>query len=209
MNVRKELNVDDAQSTRERILLAAVKLFTERGYADVSIREIASASGIKAASLYNHFSGKEDLFETIIDTVRDTYMRFFSRMDYGIESANSFADVLDCLFSELDVIYDVLVYYGVSLICAEQFRSEKARSVYHDVLLKVGTEYSTRQFQYCIDRKWVYPFDVEALALLFNNSVLVGTQLRTQEELGREIPFTAKEMFRKLQAYMLDCVKVM
>ncbi|MDL2219314.1 TetR/AcrR family transcriptional regulator [Ruminococcaceae bacterium OttesenSCG-928-O06] len=207
MTVRKELNVDDAQNTRERILLAAVKLFTARGYADVAIHEIASAAGIKAASLYNHFSGKEALFETIIDTVRDTYMLFYSRMDNGMEQAESFADVLDCLFSELDVIYDVLVYYGVSLICAEQFRSEKARGVYHDVLLKVGAEYSARQFQCCVDKGWASPFDVEALALLFNNSVLIGTQLRTQEELGREVPFKAKDMFQKLHTYMLACVK--
>jgi AcrR family transcriptional regulator len=47
--------------TEERILEAATLLFYEKGYHGTSMREVAAAVGIKAASLYNHFPGKEDL----------------------------------------------------------------------------------------------------------------------------------------------------
>ena len=53
------------RSTTERILDAATVLFSEKGYHATTMREIASAVGIKAASLYNHFPGKEDVLHRI------------------------------------------------------------------------------------------------------------------------------------------------
>ena len=50
-------------AARERVLDAAAKLFAERGYAGVTLRDIAAAVGIRHASLYYHVpGGKEELF---------------------------------------------------------------------------------------------------------------------------------------------------
>ncbi|MBI1180914.1 MAG: TetR family transcriptional regulator [Alphaproteobacteria bacterium] len=49
-------------STRERIAVTAARLFSEHGFAGVSMRDIAEAVGVKAASLYNHFDDKESLY---------------------------------------------------------------------------------------------------------------------------------------------------
>lgn len=49
-------------STRDRIANEAAALFAERGFSGVSMRDIADAAGIKAASLYNHFADKEELY---------------------------------------------------------------------------------------------------------------------------------------------------
>jgi AcrR family transcriptional regulator len=43
----------------------AINLFSEWGYDSVSMRDIAARVGIKAASIYNHFSSKTDLFREI------------------------------------------------------------------------------------------------------------------------------------------------
>lgn len=48
--------------TRSRILALAVPLFATTGFAGVSMRAIAKAVGIQAASLYNHFPDKQDLY---------------------------------------------------------------------------------------------------------------------------------------------------
>jgi AcrR family transcriptional regulator len=53
------------RKTEQRILEAATTLFYEKGYHGTSTREVAAAVGIKAASLYNHFPGKEDLLVRI------------------------------------------------------------------------------------------------------------------------------------------------
>ncbi len=48
--------------TRDRISACAATLFADHGFAGVSMRDIADAVGIKAASLYNHFADKEELY---------------------------------------------------------------------------------------------------------------------------------------------------
>ena len=47
---------------RDKIAAEAAELFAESGYAAVSMRVIASKTGIKAASLYNHYPDKESLY---------------------------------------------------------------------------------------------------------------------------------------------------
>lgn len=44
-----------------RVLEAALKLFAERGYAATSVRDVAAAAGVKAASIYAHFPSKEHI----------------------------------------------------------------------------------------------------------------------------------------------------
>jgi len=51
--------------TRDRIMKAAAKLFSEKGYNKVTTREIAAAAGINSASIYNHFSSKDELLKSL------------------------------------------------------------------------------------------------------------------------------------------------
>ncbi|MGO9683364.1 MAG: TetR/AcrR family transcriptional regulator [Beijerinckiaceae bacterium] len=51
-----------AAASRSRIVAAALDLFSTRGYEGTSIRDIASAVGMTTASLYYHFSSKDELF---------------------------------------------------------------------------------------------------------------------------------------------------
>jgi AcrR family transcriptional regulator len=54
-------------STRDVILDAAERRFAERGFAGVSVREIAADAGLKnQASLYHHFRDKRALYEAVL-----------------------------------------------------------------------------------------------------------------------------------------------
>ncbi len=55
-----------SQELHEQILAQAKKLFVERGYKGLSMREIAEAAGLSKAGLYYHFKDKEDLFLAIL-----------------------------------------------------------------------------------------------------------------------------------------------
>ncbi len=55
-----------ARITRDRILDVAEALFAERGFAGTSMRDIAAAAGLTAASLYNHFAGKDALYGAVL-----------------------------------------------------------------------------------------------------------------------------------------------
>lgn len=52
---------------REGILDVAARLFREHGYANVTLRKIAEAAGIKAGSIYYHFSSKDEIVVAILD----------------------------------------------------------------------------------------------------------------------------------------------
>lgn len=58
-------------SRKEQILQAAAKLFSEKGYASTSMRDIATELGIEAASLYHHIKSKEEILETICFVMAD------------------------------------------------------------------------------------------------------------------------------------------
>ena len=55
------------QLSRERILEAAVGLFSERGYGATGVDEIARRAGIEKAALYWHFGSKEGLLAMVLD----------------------------------------------------------------------------------------------------------------------------------------------
>ncbi|HVP31610.1 MAG TPA: TetR/AcrR family transcriptional regulator [Myxococcota bacterium] len=57
----------DPRATRDRILDAAETLFAERGFDGVAVRDIAARVGLNAASLYNHFPGKQALYEAVLE----------------------------------------------------------------------------------------------------------------------------------------------
>jgi AcrR family transcriptional regulator len=55
------------KSTKKRIFEVSLDLFAQKGFDAVSMREIAEAVGIKKASLYSHFSSKDELLEQIFE----------------------------------------------------------------------------------------------------------------------------------------------
>lgn len=53
--------------TRKQILDASLRLFSEKGFARTSVRDIAQGAGITDAAIYYHFASKRDLFEALFE----------------------------------------------------------------------------------------------------------------------------------------------
>ncbi len=66
---------------REEILLAAARLFAERGFAATTTRDIAEEVGIRQPSLFYHFKKKEDILCAIIDAAAAPWLQFSARLD--------------------------------------------------------------------------------------------------------------------------------
>ena len=62
-----------ATSRKEEIIKTASRLFYEKGYQAVSMRDIAADMNIKAASLYNHITGKQEILSSIIMQVAEQF----------------------------------------------------------------------------------------------------------------------------------------
>ena len=73
------------QQSRERILEAAVGLFSERGYAASGVDEIARRAGIEKAALYWHFGSKEGLLAMVLDRMdAEIVESIVKRVDSGV-----------------------------------------------------------------------------------------------------------------------------
>jgi AcrR family transcriptional regulator len=57
----------DAKATRERLLLAAIDEFAERGLAGARIDRIAERAGANKRLIYAYFGSKDDLFDAALD----------------------------------------------------------------------------------------------------------------------------------------------
>ena len=53
-------------NTKDQILSASLKLFSEKSYHGASIREIAKSVNIRESAIYNHFRSKEEILSAII-----------------------------------------------------------------------------------------------------------------------------------------------
>ena len=60
-------------NTKQRILDEALTLFSEKGYANVFVNDIAERVGIKAPSLYKHYKNKQAIFDAIIDEMSSKF----------------------------------------------------------------------------------------------------------------------------------------
>lgn len=73
MFVSEVITLTEIRPTKERILEAAIDLFSQNGFSAVSIRDITRAVGIKESSLYNHFASKDLILEQILGAFRGEY----------------------------------------------------------------------------------------------------------------------------------------
>jgi len=55
------------EATREKILIAAIALFAEKGLAGTSAKDIARVAGVSVGLMYHHYKTKEDMFKAIVD----------------------------------------------------------------------------------------------------------------------------------------------
>ena len=77
---------------RQELLKAAEELFLRKGFQKTSMREIAEMAQVGLGNIYNYFSGKDDLFCTIVYPVTHAFERMLEKHHghYG-------ADVMDLL----------------------------------------------------------------------------------------------------------------
>ncbi len=57
---------------QSEIIFIAKEMFSERGYVETSMRDLAFQLDMKAASLYSHFKSKEDILNIICNETHDS-----------------------------------------------------------------------------------------------------------------------------------------
>lgn len=89
---------EEAEVTRQRLLKAALDVFSRKGYADTRLEDIAAEAGVTRGAIYHHFgnaenqfNGKAELYNTLIS---EAYARFTPVMQEAVESGSTVQDSL-------------------------------------------------------------------------------------------------------------------
>ena len=91
------------QRTAGRLLDAAEELFTRQGYEGTSLRQIAAAANIKEPGIYNHFSGKQGLYEAVLHRALNPMARVMAEQ---LDKASGLRDYTDLPSLVTDVLMD-------------------------------------------------------------------------------------------------------
>ena len=164
--------------TKQRILLEALRLFSQGGYDAVSVEQIAAAVGIKAPSLYKHYKGKQDIFNAILEETARRYGSFtdgisvhFQGSDHDVSVFEAFtADALvEKMRALIDYsLHDEYVSRFRRMMTIEQFRSPEMSALYSRMYVDKIYQYHKRLFAGMISVGLLEQTDPGTLAMMYD-----------------------------------------
>jgi AcrR family transcriptional regulator len=119
----------DPESTKARILDAALDVFSSKGYHDSTVDEIVEASATSKGSVYFHFPNKQRLFMALVDRFADLLERrvveAISEQEIGIERVRAALQACLETFGKYRLLAKVLLVQAAGLGAVfEQKRQE-------------------------------------------------------------------------------------
>ena len=177
-------------NTREEIIEAALELFSVNGYEATSISQLASAVGIRKASLYSHFANKQEILDTVVDTVLVRYAEhsIFARANWDDpaftnDKRNMNAEVaVKMVVGQIRyILHDPHIKKGRKMLMIEQFRNQKMAALqtkqnYEDVM-----KYFSGMMKFLIREGILKNADSEIMAAQFSSPITVWINLCDRE----------------------------
>ncbi|MCR4702820.1 MAG: TetR/AcrR family transcriptional regulator [Saccharofermentans sp.] len=127
-------------NTKEKILDEALTLFSEKGYANVFVGDIADRVGIKAPSLYKHYKNKKAIFDAIIDEMNRRFTEQAKALQINGTDAEADAEIYRNLSEDklLKLGRELFLYYlhddytrrFRKMLTIEQFHDKELAKVY-------------------------------------------------------------------------------
>lgn len=175
-------------TTREKILTEALNLFSVKGFDPVSVRDIASAVGIKESSLYNHFKNKQDIFDCIIHEYSNRWEVFFSQlqltendMQFVVDdrTVNMYRNMSNEQFSAIaGFIFDYYMTDDINvklrkMLTIEQYRNDTVAALFRKISFDDSIEFQSQLFEALIREGGFINTDPYILALEFFSPIFL------------------------------------
>lgn len=193
------------ENTKQKILDTALRLFSERGYDSVTVDDIAKAVGIKAPSLYNHYSGKRAIFDAIVDNVSKHYALDTDKIDIHVEDSVRDAEMFDrideeFLFEKVKKVFEYSLHDETirnfrKMMTLEQFASSEFGMMYSERFVDRLIRYHSGIFASLI-KSGEITGNADALAWLYVSPVLAFIGICDRE------PDREEECLNKLKAHV-------
>lgn len=182
---------------REELMRAALTLFTQRGYAATTVRELVEAAGVTKPVLYYYFGSKESLFlelmrthfgrlEAVVDVYRtgngSVRKRLMAMLDKGFAYVQQDQDFIRLMHA---------VYFGPPGE-APYFDFDAYHQRYHDLI--------TRFFEEGIDRGEFRPGNAGDMAWI----VLGTVEIAIEDQICKEASRIDRETLQRLLSLVFD-----
>ena len=157
-----------AKDTKERILEAALEMFSQKGYAGTNIRELTASLGLVKSSMYRHFKSKEEIWNTLLDEMIAYYGARFGSTENLPPIPDSLEGLVAMTRHMTDVtIRDEKIIMTRKLLSIEQFRDDRARDLATKHFLTGLKEMFTHIFAGMMDKGLLRKDDPEMLAFAY------------------------------------------
>ncbi len=200
--------MENGVHTKERILRVAIDLFAERGYKEVTMREIAAEVGVKASSLYKHYENKERILQSIFSLLREQMAK--ANIPAGMlreyvlaVSPRKYLDDSFDLFR--NVMWSAEIIKISKIMIKEQQRSHAAREFFMQELIEGPNRMLKAALDLMVESGKIDATDTRTLAEEYNAYIIYlcfeQNFLKEEPDLGE-----IEEKMRRHNAFYADCV---
>lgn len=157
-----------AKDTKDRILAAALDMFSQNGFAGTNIRELSGSLGMGKSSLYRHFESKEAIWSILLDRMIAYYEERFGSPEHLPPIPDSLEGLVTMTKRMVHfTVHDEKIVKTRKLLSIEQFRDERAQNLATKYFLTGLTEMFTQIFSGMMDKGLLRRDDSAMLAFAY------------------------------------------
>ena len=181
-----------AKDTKEKILLAALDMFSQKGYEGTNIRELSASLGLVKSGIYKHYESKEAIWNALLDRMIAYYGERFGSAEHLPPVPASLEDFVSMTMRMVHLtIHDEQIVKTRKVLTLEQYRDERARDLATKHFLTGLTEMFTHIFTGMMDKGLLKKDDPAMLAFAYTAPISALIHLcdrepeRTEEAIGK------------------------
>ena len=192
-----------ANDTKERILEAALLMFSQNGYAGTNIRELSASLGLVKSGVYKHYESKEAIWNALLDEMIAYYGVHFGSSEHLPPVPDSPEGLVTMTMQMVNfTVHDEKVIMTRKVLTLEQFRDVRARELATKHFLTGLTEIFTRIFTSMMDKGILRRDDPAMLAFAYTTPISALIHLCDRE------PDKVDEALAKVEAFSRHFVRV-
>ena len=192
-----------ASDTKERILEAALEMFSQNGYAGTNIRELSASLGLVKSGVYKHYESKEAIWNALLDEMVAYYGEHFGSPEHLPPVPDSTEELTEMTMRMVDfTVRDERVVMTRKVLTLEQFRDARARELATKHFLTGLTDMFTGIFAGMMEKGLLRRDDPSLLALAYTAPISALIHLCDRE------PEKTEEAMAQIRAFSRHFGKV-
>ena len=191
-----------ANDTKERILAAALEMFSQNGYAGTNIRELSASLGLVKSGVYKHYESKEAIWNALLDQMIAYYGEHFGSAEHLPPVPDSPEGLVDMTMRMVNfTVRDERIIMTRKVLTLEQYRDVRARELATKHFLTGLTDMFTHVFTGMMDKGLLHRDDPKMLAFAYTAPISALIHLCDRE------PEKTEEAIRQVEAFSRHFIK--